>query len=1174
MYLKRLELHGFKSFAKKTVLEFNNGINGVVGPNGSGKSNISDAITWVLGEQSSKNLRGSKMDDVIFNGTEHRRPMSYAEVSLVLDNEDRKINSEYNEIYVTRKIYRNGETDYLINNKQCRLKDIYELFMDTGIGKDGYSIIGQGRIDKIINSKPEERRGIFEEAVGIVKYRTRKSEALAKLKKEKENLDRVTDIISEIEHQLQPLFEQSEVAKKYLVLEDRLRVVSISSFKKTLVENEELIKQYETDIENLDKEKAIADNEVLKLGLLQQSFETRKTTIAEDIQNKNIEISDTRVQIEKEKNNIVLNNEKIKNIQSNIARIKSEINENKQAIVDREKDIKDTESEIYNNKLLMTQKNSNLLALATERNLLNAQFDESKGKNLDLENQIIENNEQVGRVSIDLNDKKTRLELLEEKVSNLKVESEEKAKELQSVIEQLEAINVSFKTVTDEIEELDSKVISTKKLLTSKNVQLTSLKDEYSVAERDYNNFKNKLQILNDLENENQGLFDSVKFVLKNKETIDNTLEVVANIVKVPKNLEIALEVALGASLNYVVTKDTDTASKGIELLKQRSKGRATFLPLSKIKGKYIKSNFTNQGILGVASDLITYDAKYKEVIENLLGNILIVDNLKNAVKINETNKTHRIVTLEGDVLNTSGFMTGGSIKQSGAKIFSRKREIEENQEKLTDLKEQMKFLKDDIIVLAREVEENSNLLENYNKTLSEKTILQADYNNKKSMFEERKAPLQLYIQNGDEVEKSLTNAETLKNEIIKLEKSFESLNIIKNNLKAEKDSHNVDVGDIQAKRDELIEKSNNINIEISNLLNANNHAVIQKERYEVDIENLRLKIENFNLEIEEYKASISNINIENENIKTSIVTLEEKNVDVQGEISQKNIDLDNLQKDIKELLSKIENVKQSASNIEKNKYTLELKLNQLHERVSEKYGELWDKYEMSHNDILEFEALTTELDLLKREERDLTQKIRALGNVNVNAIEQYSETNERYQFLTTQKEDILKTEEQLVEIIQELTKQMETQFRQEFEIINSNFTRVFKELFNGGTAKLELTDSENLMETGVEIIAEPPGKKLKNLMLLSGGEKAMTAIALLFAILNYKPSPFCVLDEIDSALDDANIDRYAEFLNSHANDTQFIVITHRKGTMERAEVLYGVTMQEQGVSSLVSAEF
>ncbi len=1174
MYLKRLELHGFKSFAKKTVLEFNDGINGVVGPNGSGKSNISDAITWVLGEQSSKNLRGAKMDDVIFNGTEHRRPMSYAEVSLVLDNEDKKINSEYNEIYVTRKIYRNGETDYLINNKHCRLKDIYELFMDTGIGKDGYSIIGQGRIDKIINSKPEERRSIFEEAVGIVKYRTRKTEALAKLKKEKENLDRVTDIIGEIENQLQPLFEQSEVAKKYLVLEDRLRVVSISSFKKTLVENEELIKQYETDIESLDKEKAIAENEILKLGLLQHSFETRKTSIAEDIQNKSNDISDTRVQIEKEKNNIILNNEKIKNIQSNVARIKTEINDNKQNIVNFESEIKNIESEIYNNKLLITQKNSNLLAIATERNLLNAQFDKSKGKNLDLENQIIENNETVSRVSLELNDKKTRLELLEEKVSSLKVESEEKAKELHSLVIQLEEIYTSLGIVTDEIEVLNSKVTESKKLLTSKNVQLTNLKDEYNSNEREYNNFKNKLQILNDLENENQGLYDSVKYVLKNKDLIDNSLEVVANIVKVPKNLEIALEVALGASLNYIVTKDTDTASKGIELLKQRKKGRATFLPLSKVTGRYVKSNFTSQGILGVASDLIEFDEKYKAVIENLLGNILIVDTLKNAVKINENNKTHRIVTLEGDVLNTSGFMTGGSIKQSGAKIFSRKREIEENQEKLIDLKEQMKFLADDIEVLSNEVKDITTSLEIDSSSLSEKTIQKADLSNKKVMFEERKAPLQLAVQNGEEVEKNLNTLESLKSEILKLEKSFESLNIIKNNLKAEKDSHNVDVGDIQTKRDELIEKNNNVNMEISNLQNANNHALIQKERLESEIENCGSKIENLKAEIEEYTLNIDNINKEIEEIKTGISQLEVKNEEVQVEIYQKNIEIENLQKEVNDLVKKIENVKHSDSNIEKSKYTLELKLSQLHERVSEKYSELWDKYEMSHNDILIFEALTTELDLLKREERDLSQKIRALGNVNVNAIEQYSETNERYLFLTNQKDDIIKTEEQLIEIIQELTKQMETQFRQEFEIINNNFTRVFRELFNGGTAKLQLTNTENLMETGVEIIAEPPGKKLKNLMLLSGGEKAMTAIALLFAILNYKPSPFCVLDEIDSALDDANIDRYAEFLNTHSNDTQFIVITHRKGTMERAEVLYGVTMQEHGVSSLVSAEF
>ncbi len=1174
MYLKRLELHGFKSFAKKTVLEFNNGINGVVGPNGSGKSNISDAITWVLGEQSSKNLRGAKMHDVIFNGTEHRRPMSYAEVSLVLDNEEGFFDSEYNEIYVTRKIYRNGETDYLINNKHCRLKDIYELFMDTGIGKDGYSIIGQGRIDKIINSKPEERRNIFEEAVGIVKYRTRKNEALVKLKNEKENLDRVSDIIFEIEHQLQPLKEQSEVAKQFLVLDDRLKEVSISAFKKTLDENEDLIKQYETDIETLDKEKLIIDNEALQLTLLQQSFESKKSSINEEIQSKHSEISDTKVEIQKQKNNIELSKEKSKNNLSNISRIKSEIANLKKQSIEKDEEIKILEKLIYENKLKITQKNSNLLAYATERNLLNAQFGESKEKNVDIENQILENIEQTGRVSLDLNEKRTRLENTEEKVSTLKLESEEKTNELQSIITNLEDITSKTLIIDEEIKSLELNNSEAKKLFASKNSQLNSLREELNIARSQYNNFENKLQILNDLENENQGLFDSVKYVLKNKEEIDPSLEVVANLVNVPKNLEIALEVALGGSLNYVVTKDTNTASTGIEKLKRNKRGRVTFLPLTKIQSRYIKSNFTNEGILGIASDLVTYEPKYKAVIENLLGNILIVDTLKNAVKINENNKSHRIVTLEGDVLNTSGFMTGGSIKQSGAKIFSRKREITEIQEKLVSTREEIKFLSDDVETITSEVNEIQSSIENFNFILSSKTVENAELKNTKSMLEERKVPLQKFFESGIEIEKNLASVENLKNEIIKLEKNYESLLIIQNNLKAEKDSFNVDTQDLQQQRDELVEKINNVNLEISNIQNENNHRTIQIERFKEDIQNANLKIEEYSNEINEYNLTTSNIDGEIENYKIEIVSLEEKITKANNDISEKNTEIASIQEKIKELSKKTEEVKAKIGNTEKSRYTLELKLTQLHERVSEKYDELWQKYEMSNNDIVNYNSLDLNLDVLKREERELSQKIKALGNVNVNSIDQYIETNTRYEFLVSQKEDILKSEEQLLEIIDELSNQMETQFRQEFAIINENFTQTFKELFNGGTAKLQLTDSENLMETGVEIIAEPPGKKLKNLMLLSGGEKAMTAIALLFAILKYKPSPFCVLDEIDSALDDANIDRYADFLNTHSNNTQFIVITHRKGTMERAEVLYGVTMQEHGVSSLVSAEF
>ncbi len=1174
MYLKRLELHGFKSFAKKTVLEFNNGINGVVGPNGSGKSNISDAITWVLGEQSSKNLRGAKMHDVIFNGTEHRRPMSYAEVSLVLDNEEGYFNSEYNEIYVTRKIYRNGETDYLINNKHCRLKDIYELFMDTGIGKDGYSIIGQGRIDKIINSKPEERRNIFEEAVGIVKYRTRKTEALVKLKNEKENLDRVSDIIFEIEHQLQPLKEQSDVAKQFLTLDDRLKDVSISAFKKTLDENESLIKQYETDIEELDKEKLVLDNEILQLSLLEQSYESKKTSINEDIQNKQSEISDTKIEIQKQKNNIELSREKQKNNQTNISRIKEEILNFKKQSSNKEEEIKNLEKLIYDNKLKITQKNSNLLAFATERNFLNAQFGENKEKNVDIENQILENMEQVSRVSLELNEKKTRLENTEEKVGVLRQESQEKTAELQSIITQLEDINTRTQSLDSVITQIENSSVDTKKVFASRNSQLNSLKDELNKAISQKNNYENKLQILNDLENENQGLFDSVKYVLKNKEDIDPTLEVVANLVNVPKNLEIALEVALGGSLNYVVTKDTNTASVGIEKLKRNKRGRVTFLPLTKIQSRYIKSNFTNEGILGIASDLVTYEPKYKAVIENLLGNILIVDNLKNAVKINENNKSHRIVTLEGDVLNTSGFMTGGSIKQSGAKIFSRKREIIEIQESQKATIEEIKFLNDDIETINSEVAELQQTLEEMTVQLSTKTIENVELKNTRGMLEERKVPLEKFFENGQEIEKNLVSVENLKADIVKLEKNHESLLIIQNNLKAEKDSFNVDTQDIQQKRDELVEKINNVNLEITNIQNENNHTEIQIERFKDDILNSKNRIEQYTSEIEEYNQNTSSINAEIENYKTEIGILEEKIINVTSEINKKNEEITTIQTNIKEVTKKSEEVKYKSGSTEKNRYTLELKLAQLHERVSEKYDELWQKYEMSNNDIVNYSTLDLSLDVLKREERDISQKIKALGNVNVNSIDQYIETNTRYEFLVSQREDILKSEEQLLEIIDELSKQMETQFRQEFAIINENFTQTFKELFNGGTAKLQLTDSENLMETGVEIIAEPPGKKLKNLMLLSGGEKAMTAIALLFAILKYKPSPFCVLDEIDSALDDANIDRYAEFLNTHSNNTQFIVITHRKGTMERAEVLYGVTMQEHGVSSLVSAEF
>ncbi|MCI8291211.1 MAG: chromosome segregation protein SMC [Clostridia bacterium] len=1178
MYLKRIELQGFKSFADKTVLEFLPGITTVIGPNGSGKSNISDAIRWVLGEQSMKSLRGSKTEDIIFAGTQNRKSLGFAEVSMVIDNTDQKLPIEYNEVTVTRKIYRNGESGYYINKAPCRLKDIFELFMDTGIGKDGYSIIGQGKIDEILSNKSEERRHIFEEAAGIVKYRVRKQESEKKLEQTKLNLLRINDIITEIEANIEPTKLQSEKAKEFLRLRDELKSIEIGLF----IHN---INDYKAKIGEIINNQDIFNTQLIRENERLSNIQELKEELKDSIDNVTVQIEQMQnlgFENDKKKeqlnSNINLNLERISNNKENFERLEKEISENseKLTMLEEEKNQKqDKKTNLRDNK-------DKFVKELEEKEL---EFKKLTDKMSEKELEIESKKKKVDKNTDERYEISNTISTLVANAQNAQARKKAIKEEITSSISELDSSRMNKSEISQKFAEIEAKRNKIKNDLDAiedKRKEANTKLKEYDLKINQYESEMrikdSRLKFLVETEKEKEGYIRSVKSILQDCDK-DASLKkgvhgVIANLISVPKEYETAIEMSLGQAMQNIVTDTEEDAKKLVEHLRKFNLGRASFLPITSVKGKKLDKIKSATGVIGIASDLVKFDKKYEDVILSLLGRTLVVDTMDNAIAIARKNAYgFRIVTIQGDILNPSGAISGGSVSQKTVNILGRSREIE-------DLKKEISGLKNKIQKLSNEKEEYEKSIEN----------ILTDVQNLENQLKDIEIIYATEKQKVVSIEEAVSKIET------RLNKFREEDKAIDEQLQINKDTQE----ELNAKVKAFDEENAKLNEEIREFAEANKDTQKYADDLNFDITNLKISVSSFDESEASIDELVERINLDIENInksteykneqKTKILDdnkkLEELNLELKVKIEElvkevsssgnkveelkkerisKNTKLVETEENLSTQMEKIDDLKEQVNKADIKKSKFEVELEQI-------VTKMWEEYEITPNEPGEYEEPKNVADVQRRVTK-LRFDMKALGSVNIDSIEEYRKLKERYDFMSEQRLDLETTISKLRKVIMDMTDTMKIQFEERFRIINKNFSEVFTELFGGGKAELKLTDQDNILESGIEIEVQPPGKKLQNMMLLSGGERAFTAIALLFAILKINPAPFCVLDEIEAALDDVNVYRFAEYLKKFSSNSQFLVITHRKGTMEAANTVYGITMEENGISKLLSLD-
>lgn len=1196
MNFKRIEIVGFKSFADKTVIEFDGGITAIVGPNGCGKSNVADSIRWVLGEQSSKLLRGSSMQDVIFAGTENRKSLSYAEVTIVLDNTDRTLDTDYNEVALTRKLYRSGDSEYLLNNTPCRLKDIVEILHDSGIGRDGYSIIGQGKVDEIVNSKPENRRVIFEEAAGISKFKAKKIEASRKLERTRENLSRLRDILSEIERQLTPLKNQAENAKKYLVLKEALKKAEINNY----------IYQYDNASTNKEtinlRIKAISEELDNKNGDLSNVINKYNENF-EKIQNIDKEINafyqkmiELNVNLEKSSSESSVIKEKISSLMSEIDRLNGEIDRIKNSNIEDEEILKSKKNKKEENLKKIERLNEEGENAKAKYLSIVDELAKSEDKSEERQKEMVTALSKLSDYKSDLSKKTTEKENLNSKLDEInKMLNEETIKSVEnnatisSINDKLSKLSGQKETNRQETNSLLSK--HNENLLKLRNVEEKILSIQNSIATLD-----SRKKLLTEMQKDFDGFNNTVKNLLKTSETNEKLKKefvgVVASLMEVPQKFETSIEMALGSSVQNIVTESEDNANNLVRFLKDNNLGRATFLPISSMKPRRIDDRFLSKlklsGVYGIASELIKFDPKVRNIFESLLGATVIVNDLPLAISLaKECNYSFKIVTLDGDIINPQGSITGGSKKSNVSNIIGRTREIEEIEKHLNKLNAELEEntnLKEGLETFCQSLQEN---LKEKDAMLHNIELEIASNNEKLLSSKNLETESKNIIANlKDNLEIFNRNIITLDNQILELETIISSINTNKSNTNEAISKTQEQFANLKQERDNYNEKITSIRVEI---------ATINSENLALSEEEIRLsnQISQRNEELSQISESLEKLASQKQALDNKLNSIKQnenyKQIEKEiGEVKAKLDSLDeykqNLQTNLKELDEDRINFTNAINKLQNKKNLEELNLTKVDTELENMQERIWEEYELTYASSLEYKIENYNLEEGLIEANKNKREIDKLGYVNVNAIEESITLNERYTELNEQVNDLTKAEEDTSKVIKELNTEMVNRFTTEFEKINENFKKVFKELFGGGRAELilvkpEETDEEgnekvcDILDAGVDIIAEPPGKSLKNLSLLSGGEKALTAIAILFAILKLKPMPFCLLDEIEAALDDANVGRFAKYLNRFSSETQFIVITHRKPTMELADRLYGVTMQEKGVSKIVSVK-
>lgn len=1176
MYLKRIEIAGFKSFADRTKIEFEEGVTAVIGPNGSGKSNITEAIRWVLGEQSAKSLRGGKMPDIIFAGSESRKQLNIAEVTVVLDNTDNYLPLGFSEVSVTRRYRRTGESDFFINKKACRLKDIQDLFMDSGLGKESFSIISQGKVEAIFASKPEDRRGIFEEAAGVLKYKQRKRKAEQKLFETEDNLSRVQDIIYELEDQLTPLAAQSEAAKEFLALKKELTATDVSLTVAKIKQTRDSWESAKADFEELsktveEKSRFIQQTEQQlgtlreKRGSLDEQLETGQQQL--------LHLSEALKQAEGQK---ALLSERSKNTQKTSAEYRETLNEQRKKKDDAQANLQEVQTQ-------QADKQTEKVALEEKIQQLTNEAEKYKKspKELleDLRGTYVELMQESANVS-------NELKYLERQYTQETAKNQQNVTRFEALRDQLEELTEQQSAAQTKTKTLEAQLTEEqenyRRLAEEKNVSQQQLQKEqqlmYDMMSQ-VQQARARQKSLQEIQENYSGFYQGVRSVLQHKEQLSGIVGAVAELIEVPEKYTLAIETALGASAQHIIVENEKDARQGITFLKKQRSGRGTFLPLTTIKPRSLGAHHYQaikdvDGFLGIASELVSFSENVAPVMQNLLGAIVIARDLDSAnLLARQLRYQVRVVSLDGDVMNAGGSMTGGATKQGNrGNLFNQGHELAEWTKRYEEINQALQAKEAFVRDLQAKIADQTESLETL-RTQGEQTRLA--YQEAQSS-EERVATELTRLQK----EQSLFSyeAKELESFLNDYQVQKETLEFKQVELKTQQDKINQEIQQLNEESDQLEEKRAGINAELSRLqadyavlderlLYLERQALGFEEQINeltnqiVNLENQLLALSSDSSDHEESEESLTQRLTElataREHLQEQLAVWKEMRQSLQQQVDQADSELTEANREQKQLLAR-----QSQADVQKNRY--ELKLDNALAYLQEEYSLTFEGAEAQADPEIDQQVAQTEVSHLK-------QAIEKLGPVNLNAIEQYQQVEERYDFLTTQRDDLLSAKEQLFETMDEMDDEVKTRFFTTFQAIREKFNVVFPNMFGGGRAELVLTDPDDLLNTGIEIEAQPPGKKLQSLSLLSGGERALTAIALLFSIIQVRPVPFCVLDEVEAALDEANVARFGRYLSAFQNDTQFIVVTHRKGTMEAADVLYGVTMQESGVSKIIS---
>lgn len=1179
MYLKSIEVHGFKSFAKKLVFEFHNGITGIVGPNGSGKSNVADAVRWVLGEQSAKQLRGSSMQDVIFSGTELRKPQSYAYVALTISNEDHKLNLPYEEVQVARRVYRSGESEYLLNGVTCRLRDVQELFFDTGIGKEGYSIIGQGQIDKILSGKPDERRELFDEAAGIVKFKKRKAAAEKNLEAESQNLLRVEDILTELEKQVGPLEEQSGKAKEYLRLKEELKKFEVGLFRMDY----ESLQQETEDIEkNLSHTRSELEHAKEEKEQSRSQYAEVETAIAEfdrSVEKKKEKVNQNKLLITNFESEVRVTKEKI----ASVTQGKEYYKERTDALEESRKGAEEELSEYTANQ---KEALDELKRMQDQEQELNEQLGGIEKDILEKEIQLNEQNEMI----LDSMNASNRITVEQQKAKSMLEQNNIRKAELN---QKILANKTQFSSAEEEMKkeeellkaakkELDQEYVAKKALLREadeKRNEILGLQREQQENQKQYHTLNSRLDTLKNMAERYDGYGQSIRHVMEQKKNQPGLLGVVADIIQVDEAYITAVETALGGNIQNIVTEDENVAKEMIQYLKKNRFGRATFLPLTTVTPKkeapFRDEILAEEGVLGNVASKVKRDSRYDQVVEYLLGRYLLVDTIDHAMKISK--KYHysvRIVTLEGELFNPGGSLSGGTFKNN-SNLLGRRKELDELEKSIGKMESKIADCKERTAKAQKAVEQlvqQANAKDEVLKELElKKNTAAIKYEQAVEIKEQKEKEYRAIANDGKEIENQKALLED------SLSRIGSDLELSRQKEEEAKEQVRILSEELDQARDRQVEtqdKLAEIRLEASAFQQKNNFVSENIHRIEETLKEIKSEYDRLMEEQQNSDETVVQMEEAIDGFQKKSKELEDEIERLLQEIEDESKQKDEMMASQKDIFEKRDALMNHISELDKETFRLESRKQNIEEKIEDKVNHMWNEYELTYHSAKEIEIdESISYTRMKSNVGETKSKIRDLGDVNVNAIEDYKSVSERYELLKTQHDDLIESEQALKKIIADLDEEMRKQFTEKFADIQKQFDKVFRELFGGGKGTLELVEDEDVLEAGITINAQPPGKKLGNMMQLSGGEKALTAIALLFAIQNLKPSPFCLLDEIEAALDDSNVKRYAKYLHKLTKNTQFIVITHRKGTMEAADVLYGITMQEKGVSTLVSVK-